>query len=56
MVACGISVFDKEHDKDVSSVFERADALMYKNKVRMKNGHDEIIGTIIQSIGAKVTN
>ena len=56
VVACGISVFDKEHDKDVSSVFERADALMYKNKVRMKNGHDEIIGTIIQSIGAKVTN
>ena len=56
VVACGISVFDKEHDKDVSSVFERADALMYKNKVRMKNGHDEIIGTIIQSIGAKLTN
>ena len=56
VVACGISVFDKEHDKDVSSVFERADALMYKNKVRMKNEHDEIIGTIIQSIGAKVTN
>ena len=52
VVACGISVFDK----DVSSVFERADALMYKNKVRMKNGHDEIIGTIIQSIGAKLTN
>ena len=56
VVACGISVFDKEHDKDVSSVFERADALMYKNKMRMKNEHDEIIGTIIQSIGAKVTN
>lgn len=56
VVACGISVFDKEHDKDVSSVFERADALMYKNKMRMKNEHDEIIGTIIQSIGAKVAN
>ena len=56
VVACGISVFDKEHDKDVSSVFERADALMYKNKMRMKNEHDEIIGTIIQSIGAKLTN
>ena len=56
VVACGISVFDKDHDKDVSSVFERADALMYKNKMRMKNEHDEIIGTIIQSIGAKVTN
>lgn len=56
VVACGISAFDKEHDKDVSSVFERADALMYKNKMRMKNEHDEIIGTIIQSIGAKVTN
>lgn len=56
VVACGISVFDKEHDKNVSSVFERADALMYKNKMRMKNEHDEIIGTIIQSIGAKVAN
>ena len=56
VVACGISVFDKEHAQDVSSVFERADALMYKNKMRMKNEHDEIIGTIIQSIGAKVTN
>jgi diguanylate cyclase (GGDEF)-like protein len=54
-VACGISVFDQTHDKNVSAVFERADALMYKNKITMKGGRDEIINTIIRTIGARTT-
>ena len=54
-VACGISVFDQAHDKNVSAVFERADALMYKNKITMKGGRDEIINTIIRTIGARTT-
>ena len=35
-VACGYAVYDG--DRDVSSVFKRADALMYENKRRLKNG------------------
>lgn len=54
-MACGVSVFDPVHDKNVSAVFERADALMYKNKVSMKGGRDEIINTIIRTIGARTT-
>lgn len=46
-LACGISVFDPAHDKNVSVVFERADALMYKNKVSMKGGRDEIIDAVV---------
>ena len=55
VVACGISVFDPAHDKSVSAVFERADAMMYKNKMSMKGGRDEIINTIIRTIGARTT-
>ena len=55
VVACGISVFDPVHDKDVSAVFERADAMMYKNKMSMKGGRDEILNTIIRTIGARTT-
>ena len=55
VVACGISVFDKDHDKSVSAVFERADALMYRNKMSLKGGRDEIINTIIRTIGARTT-
>lgn len=55
VVACGISVFDKLHDKTVSSVFERADAMMYRNKMSLKGGRDEIINTIIRTIGARTT-
>ena len=54
-MACGVSVFNPVHDKNVSAVFERADALMYKNKVSMKGGRDEIINTIIRTIGARTT-
>ena len=46
-LACGISVFDPAHDKNVSVVFERADALMYKNKESMKGGRDEIIDAVV---------
>lgn len=55
VVACGISVFDKKHDKSVSEVFERADAMMYRNKMSLKGGRDEIINTIIRTIGARTT-
>ena len=55
VVACGISVFDKQHDKSVSAVFERADAMMYRNKMSLKGGRDEIINTIIRTIGARTT-
>ena len=55
IVACGISVFDKQHDKSVSAVFERADAMMYRNKMSLKGGRDEIINTIIRTIGARTT-
>ena len=55
VVACGISVFDKAHDKNVSAVFERADALMYKNKMSLKGGRDEILNMIIRTIGARTT-
>ena len=46
-LACGISVFDPAHDKNVSVVFERADALMYKNKESMKGGRDEMIDAVV---------
>ena len=55
VVACGISVFDKTHDKSVSEVFERADAMMYRNKMSLKGGRDEIINTIIRTIGARTS-
>ena len=55
VVACGIAVYDKAHDKNVSAVFERADALMYKNKMSLKGGRDEIINMIIRTIGARTT-
>ena len=55
VVACGISVFDSKHDKSVSEVFERADAMMYKDKMSLKGGRDEIINTIIRTIGARTT-
>lgn len=37
VVSLGISDFDKEKDKDVHSVFERADALMYEDKQFLKS-------------------
>lgn len=46
-MACGISVFDPAHDKNVAVVFERADALMYKNKESMKGGRDEMIDAVV---------
>ena len=55
VVACGIAVFDKMHDKNVSAVFERADALMYKNKMSLKGGRDEILNMIIRTIGARTS-
>ncbi|WP_405340022.1 GGDEF domain-containing protein [Fibrobacter sp.] len=55
VVACGISVFDKKQDKSVSEVFERADAMMYKDKMSLKGGRDEIINTIIRTIGARTS-
>ena len=55
VVACGISVFDRMHDKNVSAVFERADAIMYKNKMSLKGGRDEILNMIIRTIGARTT-
>ena len=55
VVACGISVFDKKQDKSVSEVFERADAMMYKDKMSLKDGRDEIINTIIRTIGARTS-
>ena len=36
VIACGMSRFDPAQDKSVSSVFERADDLMYENKKRLK--------------------
>lgn len=55
VLACGISVFDQKHDKSVSAVFERADAMMYRNKMALKGGRDEILNTIIRTIGARTT-
>lgn len=46
-LACGISVFDPAHDKNVAVVFERADALMYKNQESMKGGRDEMIDAVV---------
>ena len=36
VVACGISIFNKQLDKRVASVFERADAMMFQNKESLK--------------------
>ncbi|MBR1423392.1 MAG: GGDEF domain-containing protein [Ruminococcus sp.] len=36
VIACGMSSFDPERDKNISDVFERADELMYSNKKRLK--------------------
>ena len=54
VVACGVSVYDKAHDKNTAAVFERADAMMYRNKMSLKGGRDEIINTIIRTIGARM--
>ena len=35
-VSSGMSVYDSSVDKDVSSVFEKADVLMYENKTEIK--------------------
>lgn len=53
VMACGVAAYDSTQDKTVASVFERADALMYKNKIALKGGRDEIINTIIRTIGAR---
>ena len=53
VVACGISVFDKKHDKNVSEVFERADALMYKNKIALKGCREEILNAANRAVAAK---
>ena len=37
VIATGISVFDPQSDKKVSDVFERADAMMYEDKMRLKS-------------------
>ena len=36
VIACGMSVFNKEADKKVSDVFSRADSAMYQNKKEIK--------------------
>ncbi len=54
VVACGIAVYDKAHDKNTAAIFERADAMMYRNKMSLKGGRDEIINTIIRTIGARM--
>lgn len=36
IVACGLSEYNKNADRSVSDVFERADALMYDNKKELK--------------------
>ena len=37
VIAAGMSVFDPETDKHFSDVFERADKIMYDEKLRLKN-------------------
>ncbi|MBR4342907.1 MAG: diguanylate cyclase [Lachnospiraceae bacterium] len=37
-IATGIAVYDKSIDKDIMSVVNRADVLMYEDKFRMKKG------------------
>ena len=53
VVACGVAVYDRAHDKSVAAIFERADAMMYKNKMSLKGGRDEILNTIIRAVGAR---
>ena len=55
VVACGMSVFDRQHDKSVAAVFERADAMMYHNKMCLKGGREEIINSIVRTIGARTS-
>ena len=38
MIACGLADYNPDSDKDFSSVFERADAAMYEDKARLKDG------------------
>jgi diguanylate cyclase (GGDEF)-like protein len=38
-IASGMAVFDPETDKDILSVVNRADVLMYEEKARMKRGN-----------------
>ena len=38
-IASGIAVFDPEKDEDIMSVVNRADVLMYEEKMIMKKGH-----------------
>ena len=42
VVAAGISDFVQGQDKKVAAVFDRADAIMYKNKKALKNPGEEI--------------
>lgn len=41
-IACGLSVFDPEKDTCFSSVFNRADSLMYENKKELKSSAEII--------------
>ena len=41
-IASGMAEYDSEKDDDFQSVFERADAEMYKTKVSMKGGRDNV--------------
>ena len=36
VISCGLSEYDMDRDKSVRAVFERADALMYERKTRLK--------------------
>ena len=38
VIACGLADYNPDSDKDFSSVFERADAAMYEDKARLKDG------------------
>ena len=35
-VACGVAVYDADKDRSFTDVFQRADGMMYRNKVVMK--------------------
>ena len=36
VIACGMAIYQAENDKDITSVFNRADELMYENKKNIK--------------------
>jgi hypothetical protein len=38
-IATGIAVYDRKRDKDIMSVVNHADILMYEEKFKMKNGN-----------------